>query len=213
MSCFHRDRAIHPNVGYWGLPADLMVACSVGDSAYGLCVFGVWCDTRVMSGREELLTTGQVARALGCSRQHVVDLCDSGALRYVSVGTHRRVRRADVDAFTSPLLRREQERSLWLHRAVAGRLAIDTEGVLSTATKNLRRLAEVHPSGMTARYLRRWQEVVDAGPDTVFEALTTDAEWAVELRQNSPFAGVLSESERAAVLASFYAHWRKDHAA
>ena len=108
-------------------------------------------------------------------------------------------------------LTREQERSLWLHRAVAGRLAIDVERVLGIARNNLRRLAEVHRFGMTARYLRRWQEVIDTGPDAVFEALTSEAEWAVELRQNSPFAGVLSESERAAVLAYFYAHWRDGH--
>ena len=108
-------------------------------------------------------------------------------------------------------LTREQERSLWLHRAVAGRLALDTEHVLAIVTNNLRRLAEVHRFGMTARYLRRWQEVIDTGPDAVFEALTSGAEWAVELRQNSPFAGVMSESERAVVLAAFYAHWRGGH--
>jgi excisionase family DNA binding protein len=28
----------------------------------------------------ELLTTGQAAKLLGCSRQHVVDLCERGRL-------------------------------------------------------------------------------------------------------------------------------------
>lgn len=107
----------------------------------------------------------------------------------------------------SRVLLRDQERSLWLHRAVAGRLAVDPEQVLAAAAQNLRRLQEVHPSGMTARWLTRWQEVFDRGLDAVFEALTSSAAWAVELRQNSPFAGVLPEQERAAVLASFRAHW------
>jgi hypothetical protein len=33
----------------------------------------------------------------------------------------------------------------------------------------------------------------------------------LELRQNSPFAGVISEEVRSRVLASFVRHWRRDH--
>lgn len=166
-----------------------------------------------MPEHENLLTTGQVARLLGCSRQHVVDLCGSGQLPYVSVGTHRRVRRADAEVFTRAVVTRDQERSLWLHRAVAGRLAIDTERVMTIARENVALLTRIHPTGMTAHWLRRWQEVLDRGPDSVFEALTSSAGWAVELRQNTPFAGVLTDSDRTAVLASFRAHWREAHAA
>lgn len=71
------------------------------------------------------VSTGEAARLLGCSRQHVVDLCGRGVLPFVSVGSHRRVRRADVTGLMSRELTRDQERSLWLHRAVAGRLALD----------------------------------------------------------------------------------------
>jgi hypothetical protein len=85
--------------------------------------------------------------------------------------------------------------------------------VLLAAAQNLCRLQEVHPSGMTAQWLTRWQEVVDRGLDAVFEALTSSVGWAVELQQNSPFAGVLSERERVAVLVSFRAHWREAHVA
>ena len=49
-----------------------------------------------MSPDLDLLTTGQAARLLGTSRQHVVDLCTSGRLAFQVVGTHRRVRRGDV---------------------------------------------------------------------------------------------------------------------
>jgi len=162
---------------------------------------------------EELLSTGQVARLLGCSRQHVVDLCLAGALPYVSVGTHRRIHRADAERLAGGRLTRDQGRSLWLHRAVAGRLAMDTEPVMAAAAANLRRLRDVHPNGMTARWLDRWEDVLRAGPDAVFEALTSPTEWAIELRQNSPFAGVLTPSEREAALESFRAHWRRGHAA
>jgi excisionase family DNA binding protein len=162
---------------------------------------------------EDLLTTGQAARLLSCSRQHVVDLCARGELPFVSVGSHRRVRRADVGALARGGLSRDQERSLWLHRVVAGRLAVDPDGVLARAESNLQRLHHVHPHGMTAVWLAEWRKVLDAGVDTVFDVLTSRTPWAAELRQNSPFAGVLDAQEREAALASFRAHWRAAHAA
>jgi excisionase family DNA binding protein len=159
------------------------------------------------------MSTGEAARLLGCSRQHVVDLCVRGVLPFVSVGSHRRVRRADVMELMSRELTRDQERSLWLHRAVAGRLALDPDAVLARAGKNLQHLRQVHPGGMTARWLADWQEVLDSGADAVFSALTSPSGHAAELRQNSPFAGVLSGQERAAALEAFRNHWRRAHAA
>ena len=110
-------------------------------------------------------------------------------------------------------LTRDQERSLWLHRAVAGRLALDPLAVLSQVAKNLHHLRQVHPVGVTARWLDEWQKVLDSGDDAVFGALTSSSMQAVELRQNSPFAGVLSEQERTAALEAFRNHWRQAHAA
>lgn len=161
----------------------------------------------------DLLTTGQAARLLGCSRQHVVDLCVRGELPFVSVGSHRRVQRSDVTALAADMPTRDQERSLWLHRAVAGRLAVEPDVVLARAEENLRRLRQIHPRGMTARWLAQWRTILDSGVDAVFDALTSRAPWATELRQNSPFAGVLDPEERQAALAAFQAHWRQDHAA
>ena len=150
---------------------------------------------------------------LGCSRQHVVDLCGRGELPFVSVGSHRRVRLADVAALARGGLTRDQERSLWLHRVVAGRLAVSPDGVLAQAERNLERLLEVHPTGMAARWLMKWRTTLDSGLDAVFDVLTSTAPLAIEMRQNSPFAGVLDVEDRQAALASFQAHWRKVHAA
>ena len=52
------------------------------------------------NGSSEWMSTGAAARLLGTSRQHVVDLCTRGALPYTSTGTHRRVRRSDLEALT-----------------------------------------------------------------------------------------------------------------
>jgi excisionase family DNA binding protein len=162
---------------------------------------------------DELLTTGEAAVLLRSSRQHVVDLCERGLLPYVKAGTHRRVRRADVEAVLRPDLTRDQLKALWLHRAVAGRLVADPGAVLSKARANLDRLRRIHPDGMAAVWLDRWRTVLEDGAEAVLDVLTSRAPHAVELRQNSPFAGVLSEAERRAVLAAFAAQWREARAA
>ncbi len=56
---------------------------------------------------------------------------------------------------------------------------------------------------MSAHWLDAWESVLDGGPETVLQTLTSQAPLAVELRQNSPFAGVLPEDERRAVLRAF----------
>jgi len=159
----------------------------------------------------ELLTTGQAAALLGCSRQHVVDLCERGALPSLTVGTHRRVARADVDALAGAIAgtrtrRPEQVRSLWLHRAVAGRLARDPERVLRRASRNLDRLERAHPTGMSARRLARWRRLIEQGPESVMRILVAESAEADELRQNSPFAGVLPDADRLAILRAHRRH-------
>ena len=168
-------------------------------------------EARIPAG--DLLSTGQAARTLGVSRQHIVDLCVRGTLPYVSTGTHRRIRRGDVEALQAGQLTREAERSLWLHRAVAGRLVSDPQTVISTAERNLKALQRTHPTGMSATWLAQWRTLLDEGLDAVLDMLSSRSPLAVVLRQNSPFAGVLSPEERAAVHNAFRRHWQRDHAA
>jgi excisionase family DNA binding protein len=163
-----------------------------------------------MPGTSDLLTTGQAASLLGCSRQHVVDLCACGALPSLTTGTHRRVRRADVEALAQGVRigapSREAVRSRWLHRAVAGKLARNPERVLRLARRNLDRLERSHPGGMSRRWLGRWRVLLDQGPEAVMSVLVAETEESNELRQNSPFAGVLSSAERLAILDAFRRH-------
>ncbi|MFG2039219.1 helix-turn-helix domain-containing protein [Dactylosporangium sp. NPDC048998] len=163
--------------------------------------------------RDDLLTTGEAALLLRSSRQHVVDLCEQGRLPFLRVGTHRRIRRADIDAILQPSMTRDQLKALWLHRAVAGRLVAHPEEVMAKALANLQKLRTVHPDGMTATWLDRWRELFRRGLEPVLETLTALTPEAVELRQNSPFAGALPETERHAVLAAFGAWWRAERAA
>jgi excisionase family DNA binding protein len=159
---------------------------------------------------EELISTGTASAFLGTSRQHVVDLCDSGRLPCFRVGKHRRIRREDVLRYREGgLLARDQLRSLWLHQAVARRLLIDPEGTIRQARSSLRRLKTTHPRGVAAQRLEEWERLLDGPIDKLLEVMTSRSERGTELRQNSPFAGVLSERERGRILDNF----RRTHAA
>ncbi len=148
---------------------------------------------------------------LRSSRAHVVDLCLRGLLPYVTIGSQRRVRRWDVEALIEPRMNPEQLETLWLHRAVAGRLVRDPRAVLAAAAINLRRLRRMHPEGRAWEWLDRWDAVLEQGVEAVLEALTSCGAHAVELRKASPFAGILPEAERRAVVAAF-AERRREHA-
>lgn len=137
---------------------------------------------------EELLTTGEAAKLLSSSRQHVVNLCNAGDLPYLTVGKHRRVRCRDVEAQRT----RSQRRSLWLNTAVAGRLVVDPNVVLRLAQENLQTLEASHPRGQAAHWLSEWRGLLDGPTERIIEVLTSSTPWAREMRQNSPFAGVLA---------------------
>jgi len=160
---------------------------------------------------DELLTTGEAARILNTSRQHVVDLCRRGDLPFVTTGSHRRVRRADVEALRTRTQRltRDQNRSLWQGYAIAGKLVADPWGVLAKARKNLGNLKQVHSGGAGSRWLAEWERLLDGPAEGILEALTSASPRARDLRQNSPFAGVLTEQERRKVLSGFDAAGRK----
>jgi excisionase family DNA binding protein len=159
----------------------------------------------IFDDSDELLTTGEAAQLLNASRQHVIDLCERGDLPFVTTGTHRRVRRGDVQALATRTQRltRDQQRSLWLGYAVAGRLVADPRGVLGTGRRNLERIRAGGPRGKARLWVEEWERLLDGPIERILEALTSKAPRYRELRQNSPFAGVLSERERHEVLDNF----------
>jgi hypothetical protein len=64
---------------------------------------------------------------------------------------------------------------------------------------------------MTTHWLKEWLRVLDGGVDEVAGVLTSRSPRALELRQNSPFAGALPQETRSQVLAAFIKHWRDFH--
>jgi excisionase family DNA binding protein len=152
-------------------------------------------------GDNTLLTTGEAASLLNSSRQHVVDLCERGDLPFTTIGSHRRVRRADVEAVRTRTdrLTRDQQRSLWLAYAIAGRLVADPEPVLALARANLAQMRSAS-RGQAARWLDEWARLLDGPVEKILTALTATSPKARELRQNSPFAGALTDDERRRIL-------------
>lgn len=160
----------------------------------------------------DLLTTGEAAHVLGMSRQHVVNLCNAGDLPFVSAGKHRRVARRDIEAINAGTRRltRDQLRSLWLGHQVAAKLVEDPERVLSIASENLERMRTSSVRGSAREWLAQWQRLL-AGPlEDILEALTSRSPLSRELRQNTPFAGVLSEEQRQRVLDAFSRAHRRE---
>lgn len=91
---------------------------------------------------------------------------------------------------------------------------IDPRGVLQTARQNITSWMPRHRAdGMATRRLEQWERIIDSGVDGVTGVLTATDEESSELRQNSPFAGVLSDDERRPVLRSFREHWAHKAAA
>jgi excisionase family DNA binding protein len=161
---------------------------------------------------DAMLKTGEVARLLGVSRQHVANLCDRGEIEHVRVGTHRRIPHSEVDRLIGHRFTREEEKSLRLHQALLTPMLTEPDAVIAKARHNLDRWTGMHrPDGMTTRYFEKWNRVLDQGLDAIVDVVISTSQESRELRQNSPFAGVLPDETRLRVLRTFKDHWSREH--
>lgn len=148
-----------------------------------------------MIARREALgwTQGQLAELAGTSRERI-NSYERGRV-HPTVDTFERVLAAMGSELTEvPLLTFEERRSLAISEAVAKRLAEDPEGVIAKARRNMKtmRAAASHEHA----WLAIWSALLDLGPSYVGAVLVSKDQMARDLRQSSPFAGVLSEEER-----------------
>jgi len=148
------------------------------------------------------LTQAALARVGGTS-QPAIAAYEAGR-KSPTVGTVRRLAKAvglEAAVTYHPPLTREERRSLVLHRAIAKRLYEDPKGVLALARRTLRRM--IARTGGDSQALREWGVVLNRSLPALLPLLTDPAPWARELRHVTPFAGVLSARERAAVYSAF----------
>ena len=97
---------------------------------------------------------------------------------------------------------RLDERSLALHRRVAEKLAADP-GLLQLARGNVRRWQASYEVPSPA--LAEWDKILDGSFEDIIALLVERSENATRLRQSSPFAGALTETERKAIYESYTA--------
>ena len=100
-----------------------------------------------------------------------------------------------------PPLTREDRRSLALHAAIAARLQDDPTGVLARARVSLKRMQLLHPGARPL--LEEWRLLLRRPLSALIPVLLDPAPWSRELRQVTPFTGVLSARQRAEVYRQF----------
>lgn len=91
--------------------------------------------------------------------------------------------------------RTSERRSLALHRVIAERL---DEGMVEEGRERVERL---HTEGhLHSRYAERWRRLLSRPIAEIAAAIAADDQEGRDLRQNSPFAGVLNEQERRRII-------------
>lgn len=96
-------------------------------------------------------------------------------------------------------LTREERRSLALHRAIVTKLAADPEGVVAKARRNLAVMRRANQDRSAEPWLAEWGRLIRGPISPVVEVLVSTSQRARDLRQVTPFAGVLSDEERRAI--------------
>src|SRR4051794_6041618 len=92
---------------------------------------------------------------------------------------------------------RARARSLAYHRAIARRLRRPMVDEARHTLFGLRQSGRIAP-----RYADRWEEILDRTVPEIRRALVKQDQETDDLRQNSPFAGMLSEPERRRIVES-----------
>ena len=110
----------------------------------------------------------------------------------------------ELEARFVPKLNRVERRSLAYHRAVADSLQENPEEIIQRARTHLERLRTLHPHA--AALTNRWRAWLDLPPDILIKQFTDTSELAQNMRQVSPFAGVLSAEQRKTILARLRRH-------
>ena len=148
------------------------------------------------------LTQAELAEAAGTS-QPTIAAYEAGRKSPTLRTLRRLAEGAGLEAtigFHRPMTR-EERRSLHLHRAIARRLERSPEEVLARARDTLSLMRSKHPEA--GQLFREWEVILDRPVSELVTALIDPSSHGRELRQVTPFAGVLTAEERTEVYQSF----------
>ena len=96
---------------------------------------------------------------------------------------------------------REDLRSLAFHRAIADLLRKNPELIVKRARKNLEKLASMHPNAGTL--FDKWREWLSFPFEILIEKILDPQQETCDMRQVSPFSGLLNARQRTQVLRGF----------
>ncbi len=100
-----------------------------------------------------------------------------------------------------PKMTREDKRSLAYHRAIVDALNEDPDPVYARARKNLEKLSNMH--ACARQLLDQWRLWLNFPIERLTENMLDPNLQAREMRQVSPFSGVLSSEQRSRILRQF----------
>lgn len=149
----------------------------------------------ISAQREALgLTQGQLAERAATSRERI-NSYERGRVHPTADTLGRVLEAMGCEIAVVPQLTFEERRSLVISQAVARRLLAEPDLVLAKARQNIKRMraAATHEHA----WIDIWEGLLGLGPESVATILVSKDQFARDLRQSSPFAGVLSDSERA----------------
>jgi len=148
------------------------------------------------------MTQAELALRAGTSQPTIAAY--EASVKSPTLRTLRRLARAaglDLAVSFVPPLTRQDRRSLSLHSRIAHRLRSDPELVVGIARRNVDFMWKRQPG--TRTLLKEWREILKGSTDHIVAVMTDPGLHARDLRQVTPFSGVLTASERAQVYRSF----------
>jgi transcriptional regulator with XRE-family HTH domain len=190
-----------------------MIIVGIAEGLYGL---GLWLTEYIsldivrdvnevlLLRRRAGVTQSRLAELAGTS-QPTIAAYESGS-KVPNLRTLRKLARAlglEARVQFVPALTREDRRSLALHEAIAQRLIEDPVAVTERARKTLSLMIERHPGA--APLLTEWDAILRRPVSEVADLLHDPRPRARDLRQVTPFAGILSTAERTEVYKRFAA--------
>jgi len=91
---------------------------------------------------------------------------------------------------------RREIQSLQMHRRIAAMIQHDPEAVICKALRNLKSWMASREGAATQAALGEWLGLLEKlSPEEVASFIVCESERAARMRQNSPFAGVLTPKE------------------
>lgn len=104
-----------------------------------------------------------------------------------------------------PVLTREDHRSLFYHRAIVEKLNKSPQPIIKHAIRSLGRLRKLHPGAK--ELFDRWKTWLNMPLKELVLVILDPGTDARDMRQVSPFSGILTAGERAQIIRRF----KKEH--